>query len=567
MSELVVNVLCRNLNEDRVIPRFSRYLRDGLGWALTAAPLLSADVFYLSGYLEEGLLPKENTRPVAAYFTHREVEPAGNQKAKNFDRLAGQVQLRIATAAMYAEGLAAHGPTVQIRPPVERERFTINPKSQIPNPKGQIVAGFSGFTYSNKRKGEDLARPLVASKAGQKVAWRASGRGWPVRTQQYKWADMPGFYQSLDVLVITARVEGVPMPALEALACGVSLVIPQGVGLLDELGDVLGIYRYAAGDPAGLARAFSEAVSGRGDVDREALRAITEPYTVANWCEQHRRAFADTFAREQSPTYEPKVERIVIETQQPVAYNTNSTRGIYCVAFGEPARACARHMMATAKKHLPEIPIALCAAAPIGVEDVFIKQPDSDVGGRRAKLRAYELAPAEWQTVLYLDADTEIVSPDVRLYFDLIEDGWELAICRDIQPNDVLGHVRAKVRGDEADETMRVIGTWQVLQFNGGVWSFARNERVAAFFGRWRAEWEQHAGRDQAALLRALYADPLKVYLLGSEWNTFPKFQPGQKTAGLLHWPGRARRWTGQLPRLDSPAAWERVKQFERQRR
>ena len=30
------NIVCRNLNDDRVIPRFSRYLRDHLGWSLTA---------------------------------------------------------------------------------------------------------------------------------------------------------------------------------------------------------------------------------------------------------------------------------------------------------------------------------------------------------------------------------------------------------------------------------------------------------------------------------------------------------------------------------------------------
>lgn len=544
-----------------MIPRFARYLRDGLGWTLTAAPVKSADVYYLSSYLEEGLLPKGNTRPVAAYFTHREVEPAGNMKAKQFDSLAGRVQLRVATAAMYGDSLAGHGPTVQIRPPVERERFTIPPAQTN---KG-VVAGFSGYTYANHRKGEDLAVMLAATQ-WKNVSWRASGRGWPVKTTRYTWAGMPAFYQSLDVLVITARVEGVPMPALEALACGVSLVIPQGVGLLDELPEMEGIYRYPAGDLAGLSRAFSEAISGRGDVTREALRAATEPYTVANWCEEHRRAFADVLARQQPPAYESRPERITIVSNPPVAYDTGSKRGIYCVAFGDPARACAQHMMATAKKHLPEIPIALGAAAPIGIEDVFIEQPDSDVGGRRAKLRAYELAPAEWQTVLYLDADTEIVG-DIRLYFQLIEDGWEFVICRDIQPNDVLGHVRAKVKGDEAAETMQVIGTWHVLQFNGGVWSFGRNERVAAFFGRWQAEWEQHAGRDQAALLRALYADPLKVYLLGSEWNTFPKFQPGQATAGLLHWPGRARRWTGQLPRLDSEKAWDAVRRFERQQR
>ena len=49
---LRVNVVCRNLHDDRVIPRFSRYLAEGLGWTLTRRPELGADVVYLAAYFE-----------------------------------------------------------------------------------------------------------------------------------------------------------------------------------------------------------------------------------------------------------------------------------------------------------------------------------------------------------------------------------------------------------------------------------------------------------------------------------------------------------------------------------
>jgi hypothetical protein len=235
-------------------------------------------------------------------------------------------------------------------------------------------------------------------------------------------------------------------------------------------------------------------------------------------------------------------------------------RGIYCVAFGEPARACAQSMMESVKTYLPEIPIALCAAHSIGLEDVFIEQPDSDVGGRRAKLKAYELTPPEWDTVLYLDADTEVVSGDVRFYFDLIEDGWEFVICKDLNKKDTMHDFRRPNNLAELIETEQEICTLHALQFNGGVFAFCRNERVRAFFERWQTEWERHAQRDQGALIRAMYADPLRVYVLGNEWNTFAEYTPEMVTAGLYHYPGKARRWTGALPgRLDSPAAWKRV--------
>ncbi len=239
-------------------------------------------------------------------------------------------------------------------------------------------------------------------------------------------------------------------------------------------------------------------------------------------------------------------------------------RGIYCVAFGEPARVCARRMMETAKAQLPEIPIALCGARPIGLEDVFIEQPDSDVGGRRAKLRAYELAPAEWEAVLYLDVDTEVVG-DIRLYFELIEDGWEFVICKDPHLMDTMHAFRRHNNLEELAETEAELHTLHTLQWNGGVWSFGRNERIAAFFGRWQAEWEKHAQRDQGALIRAMYADPLRVYVLGNEWNTFEKYSRGIETAGLRHYPGRARRWKGLIPgRIDSDAAWQMVAQGAR---
>jgi len=401
------------------------------------------------------------------------------------------------------------------------------------------------------------------------------------------------------------------MPALEALSCGVSVVVPRGVGLLDELPQVLGIHRYERGDAGSLMKAFGKAVKARPEVEREALRAVTEGYTVENWCAEHRRVMemlvdgvrvgdgqgasrgdsriaptvggpnagleeevADEVhpmmgasrwgasrwgASRCAPTKPVKVKKV----PKPVERGTGSTRGIYCVAFGDPSRTCALKMMKTAKRMMPEIPICLCSDRKIGPEDVLVKQPDSDIGGRRAKLKAYELSPAEWESVLYLDADTEVVG-DIRFYFQLIEDGWEFVICKDPHLMDTMHAFRRKNNLEELEETAARIHTMHTLQYNGGVWAFGRNERVARFFARWLAEWERHAQRDQGALIRAMYTEPLRVYLLGNEWNTFPTYTKGIKTAGLMHYPGRARRWTGIIPgRIDSETAWAAVRRFK----
>jgi hypothetical protein len=407
----------------------------------------------------------------------------------------------------------------------------------------------------------------------------------------YPWKQMPAFYQGLDVLVVTSRVEGVPMPPLEALSCGVSVVVPRGVGLLDELPEVLGIHRYDRGDVGGLIQALEEAVEARPRVEREALRAVTEPYSVEAWCEEHRETFEGMWGPQISADCTDSADGDVIreasgvkrqtsnvkretgnvkrqtaggsekgEVVGPVERGTGSKRGIYCVAFGDPARECAGVMMESAKKWLPEIPICLCAAKKIGPEDLLVVQPDSDVGGRRAKLKAYELAPAEWESVLYLDADTEVVG-DIRLYFQLIEDGWEFVICKDPHLMDTMHNFRRKNNILELDDTAGQIHTLHTLQYNGGVWAFGRNERIARFFARWQEEWEKYAQRDQGALIRAMYTEPLRVYVLGNEWNTCEKYCRGLRTAGLMHYPGRARRWSGMIPgRIDSPEAWEMVK-------
>ena len=577
---LRVHIVCQNPTDDRIIPRMARVLRERLGWTLSAAPSQSCDALYLSAYFEAQRLKPWPDVPVAAYFTHREELPPGNKKAKVFEHVGSQVQLRIVTCKLYGDQLRIHGLTAQVAAPLERDHFTLAKRPKHSRP----VIGFSGYTYRNHRKGEDLARGLTQSEIAKRVEWRASGRGWPVTTHRFKWADMPAFYQGLDVLVCPSRVEGIPMPPLEALACGVRIVIPRGVGLLDELPDIRGIYRFDKGDPASLLRAVKKAAWPAKSVDREELRAATERYLIEAWCDDHERAFEEllnpgldagieeerwnvgTLKRDCHDAGNPPASRNDKEAD-PVDQGTGSTRGIYCVAFGDPARTVCLRMMKSAKKFMPDIPIALCSDRKIGPEDVLIVEPDSDIGGRRAKLKAYELAPAEWQSVLYLDADTVVVG-DIRFYFQLIEDGWEFVICKDPHLMDTMHSFRRKGNQSELADTEKQISTLHTLQYNGGVWAFARNDCVRRFFQRWQAEWERYAGRDQGALIRAMYTEPLKIYLLGNEWNTFPKYTKGIETAGLMHYPGDARRWKGLIRgRIDSKLAWQAVAKFEASRR
>jgi hypothetical protein len=553
----------------------ARALSESLGWELGAGPIPPhSEAVFLSGYFESQILDEWPSVPVGAYFSHKEEEPKGNQKARLWEENARKVALRVATCCLYAEMLGPHGPTIQAAAPLERERFNLTPQPPSLRRKGgKLVVGFSGYTYPNKRKGQDLVQALLESPVGKTVDWRASGRGWPVPTKRYAWAEMPRFYQGLDLLVVPSRVEGIPMPPLEALACGVPVVIGRGVGLHDELPDLPGIYRYDVGNPKSLMRAFEAAVAGCRGVDREALRAATAPYSMQNWVRDIGLAFeglvgattVDAGLAEEPATSAAIAPEVPI--REPVKQGTKSRRGIYVVAFGGPARESAVRLLKSIKRHMRDVPVLLCAAEPLGAgEDLFVRHEDADVGARRAKLKAYELTPAEWESVLYLDADTEVVAP-IHQYFQWIEAGWEFVICKDPHLMDTMVSFERRNNASEMVDTAEAVHTLNTLQYNGGVWAFARNERVQRFFQRWQAEWEKHAQRDQGALVRAMYADPLRVLVLGNEWNTFPKYTRGITTAGLMHYPGDARRWRGLIPgRIDSEEAWRMAEEFEARR-
>lgn len=99
---------------------------------------------------------------------------------------------------------------------------------------------------------------------------------------------MPQFYGNLDVYLVTSTIEGIPTPPLEALACGVKIVVPNKVGIMDELPEMKGIRHYKKGNYQDMVRAIILALSDK--VSQEELRAITEKYSVDAWCESHRRA-------------------------------------------------------------------------------------------------------------------------------------------------------------------------------------------------------------------------------------------------------------------------------------
>lgn len=538
-----IHIICDRPEADRILPRKARYLMELNEWTLSEEPSSMAELNYFLNYIPwRQRFHGWHETPIGAYFTHYDNENEG--KARWWTESAEAMDL-IVTSSKHNLRWLPSGVRFA-RPPVEVDRFTIAPAPKQDRP----VVGVSGFVYGDGRKGEKLISKLATSKVAKRLRLVASGRGWPVPTRWIPWREYPAFLQSLDVLVCPSLFEGVPMPPIEAMACGVKVVIPTGVGIMDDLPDLPGIYRYKCGDAGAMIEAVERAAL-EGPVGRGKLRGvIVNNYTPHTWA-------ADHLAAVEGYLYSvAEVENLP---------DWKGVSGVYVVAFGDPSRRCAVDCINSIHQHMPGLPVALASPEPLGPEDVYIQHKDSDIGGRRAKIRADELAPAEWKYVLYLDADITIHS-DISFLFKLLQGGWELAICKDMDKYSEVGMAIRPDNKDECDVTWDLMGSRQLLQYNGGMMAFRRCERTSEFFKMWQEEWDRWGKRDQAALLRALYRQPLRLFLLMNQWNATDRYDPPGGEVAIWHHNTKARRWGGIIKgRTDSTEAWLAVENWKRQ--
>lgn len=186
--------------------------------------------------------------------------------------------------------------------------------------------------------------------------------------------------------------------------------------------------------------------------------------------------------------------------------------GVVYVAFGQNALRCAGYSIRSLRR-FHDWPISV-------VTDKKLKQPNvkhidfsnPGWGARWAKLNINNLV--RYDSFLYLDADT-IVNGDLSAGWDILADGWDAAMAiSSQQDNRCMWHIDE----EERDATYDELGNPLPVVLQGGM-MFAVRERVTDFFECWRQEWERWKRADQAALLRALHHSPVKLWVLGRDWN------------------------------------------------
>lgn len=204
--------------------------------------------------------------------------------------------------------------------------------------------------------------------------------------------------------------------------------------------------------------------------------------------------------------------------------------GVVYVVYGKASRAEAAPSI-TSLRAANDYPVVVVGEAVSGADD-HISFPalvgEGDIPASRwAKLNLDLISP--FRHTLYLDADTR-VRGDLGPGFRLLADGWDIVIAPSgRQGGDVMGHLPVEDRA----YTLGVLDNPLPLQWQAGVFYFAR-ERVGGTFAAWREEWARFRGQDQGALLRALTAEPARVWALGDVWN-----RPGGEVVEHLF--GRAR--------------------------
>lgn len=279
-----VHIVNPEPNSDRVLGQLGRMLAEYTGWSQSDRPRDDVDLNYAIVYIDLAQRFSDwRKKPWAAYFTH--YEESTPYKVFWWQTADPLTQVKIVTTHLYNRLLS--GNIVKVPPPVRREIFDI--RERKPNQK--FTLGVSGYVDRNSgRKGERLVAQL-ASELDERFEIIASGEGWPVRCANRSYEGLPSFYNSLDVYLCTSLVEANPMPPLEALACGIPVIIPVGVGMLDELPDMRGLFRYKAGDAVDLKRAVLEAFEQTHDTDRQALREATSGYTPEAYAQAHVEGF------------------------------------------------------------------------------------------------------------------------------------------------------------------------------------------------------------------------------------------------------------------------------------
>ena len=152
------------------------------------------------------------------------------------------------------------------------------------NFKPKLTLGIVGRVYPGGRKGEDLVKAVVEDpEMMSDMQIVASNEDWGVPVWDFE--DRANFYRAIDYLLVPSRLEGGPVPFMEALACG-TLAIAPPIGVVSQFPHV----EYSVGDIQSLKEVIRSVKNGFLE-RRTKIAQYIAPYNWENWAFQHENIF------------------------------------------------------------------------------------------------------------------------------------------------------------------------------------------------------------------------------------------------------------------------------------
>ncbi len=255
-----------------VLYHWAEELAKRLPYVVINAPAGSCNIDYFIPYY---LLDKRPGTLSVAFFTHCEVgdDDRSARSRERFFEVADAADCCVSQNRTYADLLMRRG---------ARDVETITPgvDPSIFNPK--LKLGWIGRTYWSGRKNEHFLSEL------EKVDWielryRSEPKHWSVAGPE-EGRKLAEFYRDLDYVLVTSNAEGGPMSVVEGLACGVPVIMPEGVGLSTHFSKgILTFERNSFPQLMSLLQTLRKAKTDLADQVRD--------YSMDAWAEQNHRLF------------------------------------------------------------------------------------------------------------------------------------------------------------------------------------------------------------------------------------------------------------------------------------
>lgn len=197
---------------------------------------------------------------------------------------------------------------------------------------------------------------------------------------------------------------------------------------------------------------------------------------------------------------------------------TAPLHGVAYIAYGDKARTAMQDSWATiGRMQLGLLVTMMTGGGQLSSEikmPIPVHEKDNTALSRWAKVTLDLWTP--FQRTLYLDADTKVLDRAFTVGFELLAGGWDMVMCMsDHQGKEALWHIEE----EEREATLDEIG-FTPVQLQCGVMWFSNTPAVKKLFEAWRSEWLRWKGQDQAAFLRALHKNPVKMAVLGKPFNS-----------------------------------------------